>query len=182
MARKPAPPKRHARGFEQTASLLRDRVRAAGEKRGFVVTRLLTHWSEIVGADIARISRPAKVGYGRGGFGATLTLLTTGAQAPLLEMQKERIREKVNACYGYNAISKILITQTAPEGFAEGQAHFEHAPGGRAQRPAADAGRRRDACALAGPVQDDGLRAALEALGENVLTRNTEGKGTHDDE
>ena len=36
-------------------------------------------------------------GYGKGGMGATLTLLTTGPMAPMVEMQKERLRERVNA-------------------------------------------------------------------------------------
>ena len=67
------------------------------------MTRLLTHWEEAVGQDIAAIARPVNIGYGRGSFGATLTVLTTGAQAPMLEMQKEQLREKVNAVYGYNA-------------------------------------------------------------------------------
>ena len=83
------------KGFARTSSLLQGRIRKAGETRGFAVTRLLTHWAEIVGEDTAQIARPVDVKYGRQGFGATLTLLTTGAQAPMLEMQKERLRETV---------------------------------------------------------------------------------------
>ena len=44
----------------------------------------------------------------------------------MLEMEKEHLREKVNAVYGYNAIARIRITQTASTGFAEGQADFRH--------------------------------------------------------
>ncbi|MBT26349.1 MAG: RNA-binding protein, partial [Rhodobacteraceae bacterium] len=101
------------KGFARTSALLQSRIRKAGESRGFAVTRLLTHWPEVVGEDIAAIARPVDVKYGRsGGFGATLTLLTTGAQAPMLEMQKDQIRQKVNGVYGYNAIARIRITQT----------------------------------------------------------------------
>ena len=99
------------RGFAQASGLLQSRIRGASEARGFAVTRLLTHWAEIVGEDTARIAQPVKVGYGRDGLGATLTLLTTGAQAPMLSMQCEAIRERVNACYGYRAIAKVRITQ-----------------------------------------------------------------------
>jgi hypothetical protein len=157
------------RRFARASDLLQSRIRRVGEKRGFAVSRVLTHWAEIVGEDIARVARPVDVKYGREGFGATLTLLTTGAQAPMLEMQKEAIRERVNACYGYAAISRIRLTQTAPTGFAEGRAQFEPAPGPatapRAAAPDAAASR------LAGEVQDQSLRAALEALGQNVLSR-----------
>lgn len=161
---------RRNRGFERTSGLLQGRIRAASEKRGFAVTRLLTHWPEIVGEETARIARPVKVGYGREGFGPTLTILTTGAQAPILEMQKEKLRERVNACYGYNAISKIRITQTAPAGFAEGQAQFGAAPAPKSEGPSAKI--KAQAAAAVTPVSDDDLRAALAVLGENILSRS----------
>ena len=164
----PERPPRRMRGFERTSSLLGERIRNVGEKRGFAVTRLLTHWVEIVGEDTARAARPVKVHYGRQGFGATLTILTTGANAPMLEMQKEQIRQKVNACYGYSAISRIRLTQTAPTGFAEGQAQFAPAP---AQPRAIDPETRARAAQFSGDVADDGLRSALEALARNVLSR-----------
>jgi hypothetical protein len=155
-------------GFKHSASLLRGQIRKASESRGFAVSRVLTHWAEIVGTEIAAIARPVEVSYGRQGFGATLTVLTTGAQAPMLEMQKERIREAVNAAYGYNAISRIRLTQTAPTGFAEGQVAFDGpretappAPSPEATRAAQD---------LTEPVADDSLRQALEALGQAVLS------------
>lgn len=156
------------RGFKRTASVLSDRIRRAGESRGFAVSRLLTHWAEIAGPDIAAIARPTNVSYGRGGFGATLTVLTTGPQAPMLEMQKDRLREKVNAVYGYNAIARVRITQTAPEGFHEGQALFSPAP--KQPAPAPDPGIARKAAHAVDPVSDTDLRAALERLGRNVLS------------
>ncbi|MEC7258544.1 MAG: DUF721 domain-containing protein, partial [Pseudomonadota bacterium] len=129
------PRKSSTRGFKRTAIVLNDQIKRAGESRGFAVSRVLTHWAEIAGADIAGIARPVNVSYGRGGFGATLTVLTTGAQAPMLEMQKERLRERVNAAYGYNAISRVRITQTAPTGFSEGQAMFAPQPKPTAPAP-----------------------------------------------
>ena len=156
------------RGFKRTASVLSDRIRRAGESRGFAVSRLLTHWAEIAGPEIAAIARPANVSYGRGGLGATLTVLTTGPQAPMLEMQKDRLREKVNAVYGYNAIARVRITQTAPEGFHEGQALFSPAP--KQPTPAPDPEIARMAAQAVDPVADTDLRAALERLGRNVLS------------
>lgn len=158
------------RGFKRTASLLSDRIRKAGESRGFAVSRLLTHWAEIVGPDIASIARPVKVGYGKGGFGATLTVLTTGPQAPMLEMQKEQLRDKVNAVYGYNAISRVRITQTAPTGFAEGQASFDHRP--KQAKPTTAPEIVAEADKVTRAVHDGELRAALERLGRNVLSKH----------
>jgi len=163
-------PVRRGKGFARTASLLQARIRKASESRGFAETRLLTHWAEIVGEDTAAMARPVKVGYGREGFGATLTLLTTGSCAPMLQMQLGQIREKVNACYGYAAIARVRITQTAPAGFAEGQATFARTVPA-ASSPTPDPEIRAAAKTAAEVVADAGLRHALEALGENILTR-----------
>jgi len=156
-------------GFSRAASLMQTRIKSASESRGFAVTRLLTHWSEIVGEATAGIATPVNVSYGKGGLGATLTVLTTGAQAPMLEMQKEQIREKVNACYGYKAIARVRITQTAPVGFHDGRAAFE-------QKSAApklpDPQAVETSVDLSKDVQSDALRAALAALGANVISKN----------
>jgi hypothetical protein len=159
---------RRMRGFEPAFGLMTRDLRTAGEKRGFAVARLLTHWEEVAGADLATVTRPVKVGYGREGMGATLTLLVQGAMAPVVEMQKERLRERVNAVYGYNAISRILLTQTAPVGFAEGQAAFKPAPKAAIQPDPAVLAKAQE---TAHDVADDGLRAALERLAQNILSR-----------
>lgn len=158
-------------GFKRTSALLQTSIRRASESRGFAQSRLLTHWAEVVGDDIAAIARPVEVSYARQGMGATLTLLTTGAQAPMLEMQKEKLRERVNAVYGYNAIARIRITQTAPVGFAEGQVEFSLRPT-VAESPDVAPETLEAASSLAAPVTDDGLRAALERLARNVLTKS----------
>ncbi len=157
------------RGFKRTATLLNDQIRRAGESRGFAVSRLLTHWAEIVGQDIASIAQPVKVGYAKGGFGATLTVLTTGPQAAMLDMQREQLRDKVNAVYGFNAISRVRITQTAPTGFAEGQASFDHKP--KVVKPTISTEIAAEADKVSRDVNDEDLRAALERLGRNVLSR-----------
>lgn len=161
-------PPRRSRGFRQASSLLAEPIRHAAEGRGFAVARLLTHWPEVVGPETAARARPVKIGHQRGGFGATLTLLTTGPYAPLLEMQLPVIRDRVNACYGYNAIGRIVLTQTAPTGFAEGQASFDHAP--KAAAPP-DAETLRAAQALAADISDPALQAAVARLAALKLSR-----------
>ena len=167
----PATPKTHRRGFRRAATLVERDIREAGESRGFAVSRLLTHWAEVAGPSLAARTRPVKVSYAKGGFGATLTVLTTGAEAPMVEMQAEALRERVNACYGYSAISRIRVTQTAPTGFAEGQASFDHAPR-QPKTTTPDPVTRQKAAETAQPVSDPGLRTALETLGANVFQRS----------
>lgn len=160
-------PAKRGRGFERTGSLLQPRIRAASEGRGYGAAKLMAHWAEIVGAEVAACARPVKLGYSGKGLGATLTLLTTGPHAPVIEMQRERIRERVNQVIGHAAVARVRVTQTAPEGFAEGQAVFEPAP---PPEPAPDPRAAEAAREATGGVGDERLRAALEALGRNVMT------------
>lgn len=166
----PAPPQplaRRKRGFEVAGALLANTLKAPAERRGFGEAKLLTHWAEIMGPEIAAIARPVKITWGRG-FGGTLVLLTTGGHAPILEMQKERILERVNATYGYRAVAHVHITQTAPTGFAEGRVAFQPAP---PKPPAApDPARLARAMADVDGIEDQGLKDALARLARNVLT------------
>lgn len=172
-------------GFRHAARLVEDRVRAAGESRGFAVARLLTHWDEIVGPETARLARPLKLSWGRGkrsaGLGATLTLATSGAAAPMVQMLAPQIRDRVNACLGHAAVARIALSQTAQTpaagfgempaaGFAEAQAEFA-GPRGQAGGRAA-AALSAEAAQAAEGVRDPALRAALEALARNVLSRH----------
>lgn len=172
MPRKPKispadPPARRKRGFETAGALLSSTLKAPAAQRGFGEAKLLTHWQEIVGTEIAAIARPVRISWSRG-FGGTLILLTTGGHAPVLEMQKERILERVNATYGYRAIAHVHITQTAPTGFADGQVTFR-APPPKAPLPPDPATLSR-VMATVDQVADDGLKQALARLARNVLS------------
>lgn len=161
--------KRRKRGFEMTSGLLQSKIRQATETRGFSEMRLLTHWVEIVGEQTASMARPIKVTYAKGGFGATLVLLTTGSYAPMLQVELPKIQDRVNSVYGYSAISRIHITQTAPTGFAEGRVQFEHAKEKPPQPPSPKV--VAEAHALSEGAQDENLRRALEKLASSFLHR-----------
>ena len=61
-------------------------ARAAAESRGFAVTRLLTHWPEIVGEAVARIAGP--VAHPEAG-------LTRRADSTLTEQLSARFAERI---------------------------------------------------------------------------------------
>jgi hypothetical protein len=161
------------RGFEAAAGLVREPIRSVSKSRGFRETDLLTHWQEIAGPDLAPLCRPVKVSYSaKGGFGATLTVLASGAAAPLVQMQLERLLDRVNAVYGTDAISRIRITQTAATGFAEAQKPFE-TPNIAPPSPEAMARARSVVSSLTDGIGDEGLKSALDRLATNVLMRQT---------
>ena len=166
-AKTSARPARRGRGFTAMSGLIQSRVKGAGEKRGFAVMRLLTHWPEIVGPDLAAIATPVKMGYASGGLGGTLTILVSGANAPMVQMELPRIRERVNGCYGYNAVSRVVITQTAPTGFERGKVQVTETPDPQKASPEIC----KASAEMADGVEDEGLRSALDRLARNVLTR-----------
>ena len=150
--------------------MLAKQVQKAAEGRGFAVTRLLTHWPEIAGEQLARQTRPVRISYGRGGIGATLILLTSGPAAPMVEMQLSQLRERINACYGYNAIQKISLTQTAASGFAEGQAQFMAES--RREKWTPDPAAQAEARQVAGQFHDPQLAEAMARLTLNISSRS----------
>ncbi len=161
--------RRYKRGFAAISGLVDRQIGVAGKKRGFAVMRMVTHWGEIVGPRIAEIAQPVDVSYTREGFGATLTVLTTGSHAPILQTMLPEIQSKVNACYGYHAISRVRITQTAPAGFHEGR---RSAQTKQSNAPiAAPPEIVRASSELANGVESTDLRQALERLGTSVLSR-----------
>lgn len=151
------------RGFKRAGSLVESQIRTVGEARGLAVSRLMTHWSEIAGDDLSKLCRPVRAAYGRGSFGATLTVIAPGAAAPMVQARLPDLLERVNACYGFRAISRIKITQTAPEGFAEPQTSFEPS-----KRPAPDRPKDPLTDAKIDEVKDPDLKAALSALSDHL--------------
>ncbi len=176
------------KGFLQAGSLLEIGLRQSMAKRGFGESRVLTHWAEIVGADIARIAEPLKLNYPKDGFGADLVVLCVGANAPLVQMQIPDIIERVNSCYGYRAITRVKVTQTrgkhagvsvahsamsqsapsglVPSGFAEEATPFQH----RTKADILRVSKKQDMHRALANVQNPALKTALESLGESVFS------------
>jgi hypothetical protein len=71
----------------------------------------------------------------------------------------------------------VRITQTAPTGFSDGHVEFKYAP--KVQPPLQpDPQDAAEASKVAEVVENEELRAALERLGRNVLTKQkTQRKG-----
>ncbi|MCY4151263.1 MAG: DciA family protein [Aestuariivita sp.] len=163
-------------GFKHAASFLQSNLRRVGESRGFSTSKILTRWEEIAGSDLSKVSRPIDVKFTADGFGATLRILVSGAHAPMIEMQKEGLKQRVNEVYGFNAISRIRFTQTAAEGFTDGMASFlteSTTPSEKKVDPKVTKKVRK----FTNDIQDDKLRSVLDLLGTSVLTQD-KGKKT----
>ncbi len=89
-------------------------------KNGFMQVELASNWEEIVGENLCRYVLPQKISFNKDErTGGTLYLMVYGgAFAMEVENNKLKILQKVNAFFGYEAISKIKILQNNnPENF-----------------------------------------------------------------
>lgn len=103
-------------------------TRKSFEKYGFSTATLLTDWAIIAGRDLASFTLPERlkwprhveafedVAAGAGGRpGATLVLRVDGPRAIEVQYQTGQIIERINAHFGYRAVSEIRFIQ-APLG------------------------------------------------------------------
>ena len=131
-------------------------------KQGFAQTGLVTHWAELVGADIADHAEPMRMVWPRRVHEddpdpATLVLRVEGPVALEIQHLSGVIIEKVNRFFGWRAVGRIQIRQ-AP----------------LMRRTAKTVRRGPDPAVVArlaagmSDVADDGLRDALARLGAAV--------------
>lgn len=159
-------PMRKARGFLRAGELTTEALKSTGARRGFAEARLLTDWREVVGEALDSVCRPVKVTYGARniGLGATLVVTAEGARAPEVEMQRERILSRVNAFYGYRAVTRLRIDQSRNAGAHERAA-------GMGEAAAAFEGPPADRSGPVGEIRDDALADALARLGANIRNK-----------
>lgn len=171
-------------GLRPVAGLIPGITRKAFEKHGFAAASLITDWVEIVGPDLARMTRPLKLKwpravetYGepgedqRGRPGAVLTLSVDPAAALDVQYQTGRMVERINGYFGYRAITDVRLVQAGsdsdflPPPIAQATPRRTSAPATAAARPPAS-----DQIAAVG---DDQLRAALERLAASIGRRTS---------
>ena len=143
----------------------RDLAKAAFARYGFAQGDVLARWPEIVGAELASVSEPERIRWGRGASGAAAgtgaTLVVRAAPGRGLELQHAIpvIIERINRFYGYGAVTAVKIVQGRFRGEAP-------------QRPAATALPPDTLAAVEARLEavgDEALRSALLRLGTQVL-------------
>lgn len=139
-------------------------TRAALGKKGFALASLLTEWEAIVGPGLAGYAMPLRLAKPRDeSQGATLEIRVEGAAALELQHSEPRVLERINAHFGYAAVSRLKLRQgPVGTGGASGGATV---PSIRRIGAAEERSLFRQ---LEG-VGDDSLRDALAGLGRAVI-------------
>lgn len=164
--RAPAPPR--STRPKPLADLMEACLSPALAAQGFAASDVITSWGEIVGERLAAFSQPVKIEWPRRARGldpaarpdpATLVVRVEGAFALEMQHLAPLVIERVNAFYGWRCVGKIVLKQ-GPMRRPPAKA--------RPRRPVDEAVRQKVAERL-GDVADEGLRGALDRLGQAVI-------------
>ena len=150
------------RSARPLAALLGPCLVAAFKRHGFASTEIVTHWADIVGAEIAAHAEPIKITWPRQGDveepePATLVLRCEGPAVLEIQHLTDVIIERINRFLGWRAIGHIALRQ---------------APLTRRDRPkpsgAPDPKAVAEVAKTLTSVEDEELRAALARLGASI--------------
>tara|TARA_R110002020_G_scaffold110627_5_gene255496 strand:- start:10676 stop:11188 length:513 start_codon:yes stop_codon:yes gene_type:complete len=157
------------RGSVQIAEIANGLIDPILARRAGINTLLLGSWDEIAGEQFAGFSRPERIRWPRqdgpdetgGGFSpGVLTIACEGARALFLMHQEAELIARVNAFFGFPAITQIRIVQKAI-----------HTPTRKPRARPLDANEKRRLADMLETVEDPRLREALERLGAGVISR-----------
>lgn len=124
---------------EVSASARRGRPGAAGgdafryialacARAGFADANFVLRWAEIVGPEVARIARPAKLQAGDNG--AVLTITCDAGAAVFLQHESRRLIERLNTYLGTDRIARVKLVPGRPNPVREPPLHPCHASAG----------------------------------------------------
>jgi hypothetical protein len=132
-------------------------------RRGFSEAKVVTDWTEIIGAELARATMPERLTFPQGPEGGgTLRIRAAGPLALELQHLEPLVIERINRYFGYRAVSRLSFVQAVA---LPGRPPAKEKPQPRLTE--AEAARLTDTVA---GIEDKSLKEALERLGKSVLT------------
>lgn len=149
---------------------------AALGKVGQSFAQLLSHWPQVVGAELARKCLPTALNFPRGkNADAVLHLATNSAFALELAHQTPLLLERVNAFLGYRAISELRFDHTQLPASMTGKLVMPAVRGGAGQAMSTHTATLpepvpAEVCQIYSGIQDPELRARLESLCRTVAS------------
>ena len=106
------PPKTRTKKMKRLSTIVGPMIAPSAKARGFAIERIVSHWRDIVG-DMSSWCRPDAVSFPRDSrTDGTLRLQITSGRGPQAQAMSDLIIDRVNANFGYRAISRISLVQT----------------------------------------------------------------------
>lgn len=148
-------------------------------KRGLAEARIVTDWPKIVGAQVAACTCPEKLAPGSDGVDGTLHIRVAGGWATELQHLEPVFVEKVNAYFGYKAVSRLRLQQgPLPESYSQGHGKGQGRRGAElsTESPPLAPSEQEKIDAAAAEVTDPEIREALAAFGAALAVKDLKKK------
>lgn len=138
-------------------------------KKGFVEVDILTNWDNIVGQDLAEYSLPERIDFktNQKQNGVLHLSVLSGAHALELKHKERIILDKINAYFGYGAVSGLKIMQN-PEAFNQQNLEVKE------DKVVVSQDEENYINNLTKGVTDPSLRETLVKLGKRIINENKE--------
>ena len=155
---------RSKKGFRPLADPAAGILDPVLRKRAGITIELVQAWEEVVGSALGAQSRPLKLLWPRRAHEddpfqpATLVVVCQGFTAMRIQHETGEIISRVNAFLGFAAVGRIKIEQKP----------VEQPVAKRRSLPPVDAATADKVSRSVEPIEDDGLREALQRLGQSI--------------
>jgi hypothetical protein len=127
--------------------------------------RLVTHWPEIVGKDLADRAQPVKIRYrkvpGSNRPEASLDIASTTSEATLLHYRKDLILERINQIFGERLVTALRFVPVASNAAPSRPRRLLQTPLSPAEK--------EDLANILEHIRDHELKERLEMLGTSIL-------------
>ena len=102
---------RAMKGLRPFGANCADRLKRIVPKYGFVHADIIMNWEAICGSDIARMATPLRITFPRAKRegGVVVVKLKLASASALLQYSFPQIIDRVNAYFGYKAVSSVRI-------------------------------------------------------------------------
>ena len=106
------PRKTRTNKMKRLSTMIDPMIAPSAKARGFALGRIVSHWHDIVG-DVSSWCRPDAVSFPPNSrTDGTLRLQIATGRGPQAQAMSDVIIDRVNANFGYRAISRISLVQT----------------------------------------------------------------------
>lgn len=143
------------------------KVTAKTFQRKFVqLGRIVEHWEDIVGPDMAAKAQPLKIHYRKKKgqkkkVEATLEIAASSADASIFIYQKDIIKMKINQIFGDEWITDIKFKHITPD--------VKKAPSPKKRKTKLSANEEKNLSEMLENIDDPDIKSRLQSLGEALL-------------
>jgi hypothetical protein len=136
-------------------------------RKYIMLGRLVTHWADIVGADLADKAQPVKLRYrkipGQTAPEVGLDIACSSAEATLLHYRKDLILERINQIFGERLVSSIRFVAVAANQTTTNRVFTR-------KKKTLSPEDRAELSNILDKIDDPALKQRLEALGMSILS------------